>query len=323
MQVRPLVSVLCPAYNHEPYIEDAIKGILMQQTDFAFEILIHDDASTDNTASIIKQYESKYPEKIKAIYQTDNQYSKGVKILPTYLYPLARGEYIAFNEGDDYWIDPYKLQKQINYMSSNPGCSLCIHSSTVVNAKKEKLNRTIKLRCCESKKITIDEVIITGGGLVATNSMLFRKKHIENPPYFNIAPAGDYARIIQLATMGEVYFINEVMSAYRFNVPNSWSNKTRNKEAKLAFLKKVVDMLQNVNECYKYKYDVAINRRINQLEFMNFRLERNITMIKSHKYRENYNALSAIKKIKLHLELCVPETINYIENVYYKLTKRV
>ena len=111
-----LVSICCITYNHEKYIRDAIEGFLMQKTDFPFEVLIHDDASTDGTADIIREYETKYPDIIKPIYQTENQYSKGIKISATYNYPRAKGKYIALCEGDDYWIDPYKLQKQVDFL---------------------------------------------------------------------------------------------------------------------------------------------------------------------------------------------------------------
>jgi len=101
----PLVSICCLTYNHAPYIRDAIEGFLMQKTNFPVEILIHDDASTDGTADIIREYETRYPDIIKPIYQTENQYSKGVKISWEYQFSRARGKYIALCEGDDYWTD--------------------------------------------------------------------------------------------------------------------------------------------------------------------------------------------------------------------------
>ena len=91
----------------------------MQKTDFPFEILIHDDASTDGTADIIREYEAKYPDIIKPIYQTENQYSKGIKVSQVYQFPRAKGKYIALCEGDDYWTDPYKLQKQVDFRSES------------------------------------------------------------------------------------------------------------------------------------------------------------------------------------------------------------
>ena len=103
--IEPLVSICCLTYNHAPYIRDAIEGFLMQKTNFPVEILIHDDASTDGTADIIREYETRYPDIIKPIYQTENQYSKGVKISREYQFSRARGKYIALCEGDDYWTD--------------------------------------------------------------------------------------------------------------------------------------------------------------------------------------------------------------------------
>lgn len=115
-----LLSICCITYNHENYISQAIEGFLAQKTSFNFEIIIHDDASTDATASIVKKYEQEHPNLIKAIYQTENQYSKGIKPWPNFVFPIARGKYIALCEGDDYWTDPYKLQKQVDFLEANP-----------------------------------------------------------------------------------------------------------------------------------------------------------------------------------------------------------
>lgn len=123
----PLVSIVCITYNHEPFISQCIEGFLMQKTNFKFEILINDDASTDKTQDIIKEYESKYPDIIKPIYQTENQYSKGVHPWFDILFPIAKGKYIALCDGDDYWTDPLKLQKQVDFLESNDKYSVCCH----------------------------------------------------------------------------------------------------------------------------------------------------------------------------------------------------
>jgi glycosyltransferase involved in cell wall biosynthesis len=116
--LTPLVSVSCATYNHENYIRDSLEGFLIQKTTFPIEILIHDDASTDGTADIIKEYEKKHPDLIFPIYQKENQYSKGLTISSTFNWPRARGKYIALCEGDDYWTDPYKLQKQVEFLEA-------------------------------------------------------------------------------------------------------------------------------------------------------------------------------------------------------------
>ena len=114
------VSVICLAYNHEKYIRKCLDGFVMQKTNFKFEALVHDDASTDKTAEIIREYEEKYPDIIKPVYQTENQHSKKISIFTTFLAPNARGEYLAWCEGDDCWTDPGKLQKQVDFLDAHP-----------------------------------------------------------------------------------------------------------------------------------------------------------------------------------------------------------
>lgn len=130
-----MVSICCITYNHENYIADAIEGFLMQETDFNYEIIIHDDASTDKTADIIRSYEQNYPGIIKPIYQKVNQYSQGVKILPTFLYPKAKGKYIALCEGDDYWTDSKKLQIQFECLEKNQDAVCCYHSDYILGER--------------------------------------------------------------------------------------------------------------------------------------------------------------------------------------------
>lgn len=114
-----LVTVCCTTYNHEKYVRDAIESFLMQETDFPFEIIIHDDASTDGTAEVILDYANRYPQLIRTILQTENQYSKAGLINPRFVFPQAKGKYLALCEGDDYWTDAKKLQKQVTFLENN------------------------------------------------------------------------------------------------------------------------------------------------------------------------------------------------------------
>lgn len=135
----PLVSITCLTYNHAPYLRQCLDGFVMQKTSFPIEILIYDDASEDGTQDIIREYERKYPDLIKPIYQTENQYSKGVKVEFVYNYPRAKGKYIAFCEGDDYWTDPNKLQKQIDFLERHQEHVMCSHQYKLY-FQKEKIN---------------------------------------------------------------------------------------------------------------------------------------------------------------------------------------
>ena len=122
----PLVSISCITFNHAPYLRECFDGFLMQQTDFKFEVVVHDDASTDGTREVIEEYTAKYPDIFVPMYQTENQYSKGVRgMMARFNFPRCRGKYIALCEGDDYWIDPLKLQKQVDFLEANESFSIC------------------------------------------------------------------------------------------------------------------------------------------------------------------------------------------------------
>lgn len=148
----PLVSIWCLAYNHEKYIRDCLDGFVMQKTNFKFEAIIHDDASTDNTARIIQEYADKYPDIIKPIFEKENQYSKHDGSLNRIMKEHMRGRYVALCEGDDYWIDSYKLQRQVDFLETNPEYGL-VHSdyACLVEAEGKFVHKAAK------KKYTINE----------------------------------------------------------------------------------------------------------------------------------------------------------------------
>lgn len=218
-----IVSIICLAYNHEQYIRQCIEGFITQKTNFAFEIIIHDDASTDNTAVIIKEYEEKFPHIIKPIYQKENQYSKGIKIGKTYLYPKVQGKYIAECEGDDYWIDPYKLQKQVDILENNPNYGLCYTSAKVYNQKKECFSNILSLEYQNFESLLIHNPI-------TTLTVLYRKSFLESY-YININPEnkgwlmGDYPLWLWIASQSHIYFIKDITAVYR-HLENSASHHT-------------------------------------------------------------------------------------------------
>ena len=126
-----MVSVICITYNHEAYIGEALESFLAQKTDFAVEILVNDDASTDRTAEIVRAYAERFPDRIRAFLQTENQFSKGGNIENDILLPHARGKYVAFCEGDDYWSNPEKLQRQVDFLERHPDYSACTHETVI------------------------------------------------------------------------------------------------------------------------------------------------------------------------------------------------
>lgn len=224
---QPTVSICCITYNHKDYIAQAIDGFLMQETNFPFEILIHDDASTDNTAEIIRKYEARYPKLIKPIYQIENQYSKGIKINPTLNFPRAQGEFIAICEGDDYWVDEHKLQHQVELLRNNADVNISFHP--VYTRKENQLNKKLSWygskQCCFS----LSEVIKGGGGFMPTCSLLIRRCALETLPdwFYKDAPVGDYYIQIFGALSKDALYMPNVYGVYRQNVPGSWSEKQK------------------------------------------------------------------------------------------------
>ena len=129
--MQPTVIVWCLTYNQKDYIRDALNGFVMQQTTFPFEVVVHDDASTDGTTEIVMDYACRYPDIVKPMVEKENQWQKGglKHIISIMNEQHRRGKYIAFCEGDDYWTDPNKLQRQVDFLEKNPDYSMCFHSA--------------------------------------------------------------------------------------------------------------------------------------------------------------------------------------------------
>ncbi len=223
------VSVLCTAYNHEKYIRKCLEGFVMQKTNFKFEVLINDDASTDNTAQIIREYEEKYPDIIKPIYQTENQYSKGIKITLNILSPLIKGKYVAFCEGDDYWCDENKLQAQFDIMEANPDCKMSIHRVGSCKENGEYKNCFKPQNNRENGKMSSRKYIETGFDYQITGVLLVAKdykQYAENPPAFKtMISVGDVPLMLYFGQLAPVYYFDKVMSIHRSNSIGSWSQK--------------------------------------------------------------------------------------------------
>lgn len=258
----PMVSVICITYNHQDYIEDALQGFVNQATDFPFEVLIHDDASTDSTPEVLRRYELKYPHLFKVIYQKENQYSQGRKIMKDILLPLARGKYFAFCEGDDYWIDPRKLQIQYDYMEANHDCTLCIHNAYNIQGVNTKRYTGKVTPSKRNRVIPTEEVIRGGGGFCVTNSIFAPIKLTRTlPAYFDFLEM-DLVWQMYLASCGKTYCFSDYMSVYRHGVSGSWTDRMREDNQKRdEHVKRVEELRRRFDEETKYKYHDAIMYR--------------------------------------------------------------
>ena len=214
----PVVSVCCITYNHEPYIAEAIDGFLIQQTDFPFEIIVRDDCSTDNTASIIREYVEEYPDIIKPIFESENQYSKGVRPMPV-VFKQAVGEYFALCEGDDYWVDSLKLQRQVDGLKHNDQCSFAGHDVNIVESDKAFIGKHSKGRINDkwNTGVVNSRIALSAVWSVPhTSAMLFRRKDLDMEIItLDNFLGGDYILFVSLCAKGDLYYINKIMSEYR------------------------------------------------------------------------------------------------------------
>ena len=185
--INPLVSITCITFNHAPYIKACLDGFLMQKTNFDYEIIIHDDASTDGTNNIIKEYEKKYPNIIYPIYQKENQYSKGIRPSWEFNLPRLRGKYIAACEGDDYWTDPYKLQKQVDFLERNPDYGL-VHTELdhhYIKTGRYIKNHWKKAGVTNQSGNIFESLLIGRKSMIYACTVCFRAEYVKENKEFN------------------------------------------------------------------------------------------------------------------------------------------
>lgn len=300
------VSIICNVFNHENYIRDALESFVMQKTNFKFEILVHDDASTDKTADVIREYEAKYPDLIKPIYQTENQYSKGMGIVGKIQRGRVLGKYIAFCEGDDYWTDTYKLQKQYDALEAHPEVDICAHCGMKVNAETKECIGYISPAETDSI-LTIEQVIMGGGGYVATNSLMYRRNLDFNFPKFREYLRLDYSLQIHGALRGGMLYLADCMSAYRVMSKGSWSERMKKDRKKFEnHTNKVIKCLEILNEETEFKYNDIIKKGILKAEFHYLNVFREYKRLKDKKYKELYHNLSLKTKCYINLSIYLP-----------------
>ena len=247
MTCDPLVSIRCMVYNHEPYLRQCLEGIVMQKTTFPFEAIIHDDASTDGSADIIREFADKYPDIIKPIYETENQYSKHDGSLGRNIRAVRspHAKYYAICEGDDYWTDPNKLQLQVDFLESHPECTLACHACNLFSEAKGKIVFEQHCRSGDGELLTVD-VIRRGGLFICTCSIVYRRELIKNyPDYCKKCHVGDFPLQIMGVMKGKVMYFDRLMGTYRINNPQSWMSKN-DKENNLS-LKRLKGMRSEVN----------------------------------------------------------------------------
>ncbi len=307
-----MVSVICTAYNHKAYIAQAIESFLMQETDFSVEILIHDDASTDGTAEVIRQYQENFPDRIRVVLQTENQHSKGVKV-GNILRQMAQGKYLATCEGDDYWTDPRKLAKQVAFMEDHPACSCCVHGAVKIDAVRGKAVGVMRADT-QNRYFTTEEIILGGGDLFPTNSMVYRREWgLSLPPFYQEAPIGDYPIMVYFSLQGDIYYMDELMAAYRINVRGSWTNRQfANSEKRRRFYERMDIMYDAIDRYTDHRYQDSLQVVRRQNRWLQLIEQGRLKEARGEEFRDIINRMTRREKMRLWMK-------QYIPGVYERL----
>ena len=261
--MKPLVSISCTAYNHVQFIRQCLDGFVMQKATFHFEVLIHDDASMDGTQDIIREYEVKYPEIIKPIYQKVNQYSKGIPIGVTFNMPRAQGKYIAVCEGDDYWTDPYKLQKQVDFLESHPDYVMCSHRFDQYYEDRHRLEKE-KDDTFQGADYDLQN-LIGGKWFTQTLTVMYRRSALDLKRYERYGMSMDIILFYELLKHGKGYCFPEAMGVYRYHNGGVWSEVSQNQRRLVEFKARLA--IYNVEQSdmaamfLLYQFAKAMSRR--------------------------------------------------------------
>lgn len=285
------VNIICNAFNHGPYIRDALESFVSQQTTFPFDVLVHDDASTDNTADIIREYEAKYPDIIKPIYQTKNQYQQGIGVNKTFQRPRVNAKYVALCEGDDYWTDPLKLQKQVDFMENHPEYSMCACSVLWLNMRTGKSQKLCHTDI--DRDISMEEIILEEKGRIFQYATILTKSEcfVDMPEWAVGFGVGDTPLIMNAALHGKVRMLADVMAVYRNQTAGSWTARiSANREAKVKAFNKLVSGFSAFNKATEYKYDDIVSIRLRRQKYKIAIAKQDLKTMLSKELREEFRA---------------------------------
>lgn len=313
MNSNKMVSVLMITYNHEKFVEKAIESIISQKTNFEYELIIHDDASSDDTQKILKCYQEKYPEIIRLILQTENQYSQGKLITDEYLIPICKGKYIAFCEGDDYWIDDHKLQKQFDFLENRLEINACACRHYTIDAQGnilsvshegEELNRIFNAE--DAKRL--------GVKMMHPNTIMARADIRKSKDYYDKLrksnTLGSHSfQVYYYAMVGGVYIFEDIMTVWRKNIEqNGSSYASRTKQHEISYGLQHVSKYCIYNEIFNDTYDFKDEIVSNATEVLIAILKNKESVSKQKALKELSRMLSFKQKL-LAVQACIKRVI--------------
>ena len=251
------VSVVILTFNQAAFIGKTIESALNQTTNFDYEILVGDDFSTDGARDIILAYQNRYPDKVKAVLHSKNLGQNGLFNTIETL-KLATGQYIAPLDGDDYWTDPTKLQKQVDFMDSHPDYSACFHNALITfedGSPSVEVNPPNQKKKIEMEDLIGEDEI----WFMATSAVMFKNHVMHYPEWFLKSTSGDIPRYVILAKHGPIGYIPELMSVYRKNKAGA-SFKDHYRDVR--FLRNRIMMYKGINEETNHQFDKSLRKNI-------------------------------------------------------------
>ncbi len=323
------------AYNHGKFIRQTLEGFVAQKTTFIFEVLVHDDASTDDTASIIKEYADQYPDIIKPVFQVENQYSKRIGIIYKYLLPKAQGKYLAWCEGDDYWCDAGKLQAQVDALEKNPQCSACFSKVQRMSFEGEPIDRYFP-------RVERREGVFSSGEYIGfcldpapgstfpwqISGFMIRKDvytdymYDDPPDYRKYFEVGDIPLFLYAGLRGDIYYIDRVMSFYRTGNAQSWIGRTNsNPKEKAEYFLRKAKAYEEFDRYTNGKYHDGVAQAIRYSEYSACERLNDLPALKTGDWKKYYSSLTRKQKIKLNLRYYLPWLEKPIASVYSFLRK--
>ena len=309
------VSIICNTYNQVEYIKDALEGFVRQKTNFNFEVLVHDDASTDGTQDIIKLYESNYPKIIKGYYENENQYSKHNGMISKIQRGRVTGRFVALCEGDDYWIDENKLQKQYEFLTQHPEYAMCATYAKVIDARNNAELKSTFERA--DRDISINELIAEENGRIFPTVSVFMRSDV----YLHVSswryafPIGDSPAFIDAALQGKVRLMSDTTCVYRLYANNSWTNRMQDISSFVSFKNKMIHAFELFNLETNQLYNDSVKYRIKEALFSIAVKTNDYKTVRKSEYRPFYNKISQKNKISLWLRFYFPRMFMLIQTV--------
>lgn len=307
------LTVIVMTYNQADYIRQCLDSILCQKVNIDFNVLVHDDCSNDGTYEILLDYQNKF-NNIHIIHENERQFIKlGFnKMIFKYVVPLIDSKYVAYCDGDDYWCDEYKLQKQYDFMETHKDYSMCFHCAYQLRKNNDLSSKWF---IDSEGDIDMSDLVNDKPGIKVATSSIFLKSEVfkEFPDWRLNFPVEDVPMYMVASLNGKIHRLKDIMCVYRQFSIGSWSSQnTFDSQKRVTHLKKMIESTNEFNEATNYKYDDLVKKQILGCEFRINYLNKDFPSLFEKKYKHLFSKLSAKEKISFSLQYRTPKLYNLI-----------